>query len=141
MHSNSYQRGRLIQTQLAAIMFSFMLITAFNAQADHKLSQYYSGQAIEGYDPVAYFTVGEAAPGVEAHCYMWLGSEWHFSTQRHRQLFLANPGKYMPQFGGYSSVGSLFGEHQRADPRSWKIVDGKLYLFYKKPDSEAWTTD
>lgn len=125
---------------LAVIVSGLILATSFNAQADHKLNQNYSGQVIEGYDPVAYFTMGKAVPGLEVHCYGWLGAEWHFANSEHRKLFLANPGKYIPQYGGYSSVSSLFGGHHSADPKSWKIVDGKLYLFYKKQNSHSWDT-
>ena len=125
---------------LTIVVSSLILTSGFDAQADHKLSQNSSGQVIEGYDPVAYFTMGKAVPGLEVHCYGWLGAEWHFANSEHRKLFLANPGKYIPQYGGYSSVSSLFGGHHSADPKSWKIVDGKLYLFYKKQNSHSWDT-
>ena len=136
----SYQLRSNISFCLTIVVSILILTSGFNAQADHRLSQNYSGQVIEGYDPVAYFTMGKAVPGLEVHCYRWLGAEWHFVNSGHRKLFLENPGKYIPQYGGYSSVSSLFGGHHSADPKSWRIVDGKLYLFYKKQNSHAWNT-
>lgn len=140
--SNHYrfQSNKWLQFYLSAIVSGLILVTSFNAMADQKLSQNYVGQVIEGYDPVAYFTMGKAVPGKETHCYRWLGAEWHFVNNEHRNLFLANPGKYIPQYGGFSSIGALFGDYHRADPKAWKIVDDKLYLFYKKPNSKAWDT-
>ncbi len=141
MHNNLLIRPtRSIWFYLAAVMAGLILLLNSSAHANHKVSQNYTGQVIEGYDPVAYFTMGKAVPGSEVYCYRWLGAEWHFTNSEHRKMFLANPGKYIPQYGGYSSVSALFGEHYRADPKAWKIIDDKLYLFYKKQNSNVWKT-
>ena len=59
------------------------------------------GIAIQGYDPVAYFTDGQAVKGSDAFAYEWLGAIWHFASAEHRDLFAADPVRYAPQFGGY----------------------------------------
>jgi hypothetical protein len=59
------------------------------------------GIAIKGYDPVAYFNVGEPVKGVEGFEYVWNGARWRFSSAEHRDLFIAEPEKYAPQYGGY----------------------------------------
>jgi len=46
-----------------------------------------------------------------------------------RQLFIKNPTQFAPQYGGYCSQGMVGGIASAANPRAWKIVDGKLYLF------------
>lgn len=141
MHNNHwFQPKQNMRFYLAVVVSSLMLIFSLNVHATHDISKNYKGQVIEGYDPVAYFTMGKAVSGSEAYCYRWLGAEWHFVNSEHRKMFLANPGKYIPQYGGYSSVSALFGEHYRADPKAWKIVDDKLYLFYKKQKSNVWNT-
>jgi hypothetical protein len=117
-----------------------MLIFSLNAQATHEISKNNNNKVIGGYDAVAYFTMGQALPGAKDISIEWLGGRWLFVNEQHRKLFLANPGKFIPQYGGYSSVSSLFGGHYRADPKSWKIVDDKLYLFYKKQNSYSWST-
>jgi YHS domain-containing protein len=59
------------------------------------------GVAMKGYDPVAYFTVGEPVKGLEGFEYVWNGAKWRFSSKKHMELFTADPEKYAPQYGGY----------------------------------------
>ena len=59
------------------------------------------GVAIDGYDPVAYFTQNKAVKGDEALVCDYNGTTWRFSNKEHRDLFLSDPEKYAPQFGGF----------------------------------------
>ena len=94
---------------------------------------YFGGIAINGYDPVAYFTMGRAMKGSEAFAHKWLGETWHFANARHRDLFAADPVKYAPQFGGYCALGVAYGQNTaNIDPEAFRIIDGKLYLNYDK---------
>ena len=61
----------------------------------------FEGIAIQGYDPVAYFTEGRPMKGSEQYTYKWVGATWHFANAKHRDLFTANPIKYAPQYGGF----------------------------------------
>lgn len=93
----------------------------------------FGGVAIEGYDPVAYFTEGKAMKGSEEFEYEWLGTPWHFANAKHREMFTAAPEKYAPQFGGYCTLGIGVDGHaaENIDPETaWRIIDGKLYLVY-----------
>ena len=94
---------------------------------------YFGGVAIEGYDPVAYFTEGRPVKGSEAFSYEWLGTPWYFANARHRDMFISDPAKYAPQYGGYC-VGevALGGITSNIDPEAWRIVEGKLYMSYDK---------
>ena len=65
----------------------------------------FSGLAIEGYDPVAYFTDGKAVRGSEEHSYKWLNTTWYFSNDEHRRAFVASPISYAPQYGGLCAEG------------------------------------
>ncbi len=87
------------------------------------------GIAIEGYDPVAYFTEGRPMKGTEQYTYKWLGATWHFANAKHRDLFAADPVKYAPQYGGFCSRATYSGTLSAGDPTAWRIIDGKLYLF------------
>jgi hypothetical protein len=99
---------------------------------------YFGGVAIMGYDPVAYFTDGKAVKGSENISYDWLGTPWHFASDEHRKMFMSEPVKFAPQYGGYCvgevSLGSVT---INVDPNAFKIIDGKLYLAYDKPDMEV----
>lgn len=85
--------------------------------------------AIKGYDPVAYFTDGKPVPGLPEFEYDWDEYLWRFSSAEHRELFKANPARYAPQFGNYCAMALSMGEIHVADPNSWLISDGKLYVF------------
>jgi YHS domain-containing protein len=93
----------------------------------------HNGYAIGGYDPVAYFEIGEATKGNEAFSYEWKDAIWLFDSQKHLDLFKADPDKYAPQYGGWCSYGMSghggAGYGAQTDPKnSWSILDGKLYL-------------
>lgn len=98
------------------------------AEAEQLFDQNRDGIAIQGYDPVAYFTDSEAVKGSDAFSHQWLGATWHFASAEHRDLFVGDPAKYAPQYGGYCTSGIVKANLHGADPKIWRIVDGKLYL-------------
>ncbi len=94
---------------------------------------------LDGYDVVAYYTLGEAKRGTEEFRADWLGGKWHFSSQQHLDLFLGDPEKYLPQYGGYCALSYANGkQHGKVDPRAWQIVEGRLYLFYARRAVSRW---
>jgi hypothetical protein len=105
-----------------------------SVQADGPVNTgYFGGIAIMGYDPVAYFTRGRAMKGSEKFAHTWLGAPWHFANSKHRDLFVADPIMYAPQFGGYCADGVAYGQSTaNIDPEAWRIIEGKLYLNYDK---------
>jgi YHS domain-containing protein len=84
---------------------------------------------LKGYDPVAYFTDGKPRPGASEFEYSWDGVRYRFASAAHRELFKANPDKYAPQFGGSCAMNMSNGVRREADPLTWTISDGKLYVF------------
>ncbi|HEY3849475.1 MAG TPA: YHS domain-containing (seleno)protein [Steroidobacteraceae bacterium] len=86
------------------------------------------GLALRGYDPVAYFEGGKPTRGTEKLSASYGGARYLFASESHRKLFLANPNKYIPQYGGFCAVGTSYGEKVDIDPETGKIVNGKLYL-------------
>lgn len=99
------------------------------------------GVAIKGYDVVAYFSQGKAVEGVEGITYEWKGAVWRFATMKHRDLFIAEPEKYAPQFGGYCAYGIADGKIFDVDPQAWEIKDGKLYLAQNRRAKQTWVQD
>jgi YHS domain-containing protein len=99
------------------------------ASATEVNTGYFGDAAIEGYDTVAYFTLGKATKGSDKFAYDWGGATWHFSTEANRDLFAANPEAYAPQFGGLCAEGVAFHEVTvNIEPEVFAIVDGKLYF-------------
>ncbi|UVC11171.1 hypothetical protein IHQ71_11675 [Rhizobium sp. TH2] len=98
---------------------------------------YFGGVAIMGYDTVAYFTEGKATKGSEKFSYEWLGTPWHFANAKHREMFISDPIRYAPQYGGYCAGEVTHGSVTiNNDPEAFKIIDGKLYLIYDKGSAE-----
>jgi enamine deaminase RidA (YjgF/YER057c/UK114 family) len=96
--------------------------------------------SISGYDPVAYFTDGKPVPGVSEFEYVWHNARWRFASAAHRDLFVANPEHYAPQFDGYCALGVAWKEPHKdtIDPNAWAIVDGKLYLTHTTRALDLW---
>ncbi len=87
--------------------------------------------AIEGYDPVAYFTLNKAVKGSSKISQLVDGVIYYFSTEGNKALFNKDRVKYQPQYGGWCAYAmGAKGEKVEIDPKTFKIVDGKLYLFY-----------
>ena len=86
---------------------------------------------IKGYDPVTYFTQSKAVKGKEEFAFSFSGINYLFSSKATLDLFKVNPSKYEPQYGGWCSYAmGNDGSKVEIDPETFKIVDGKLYLFY-----------
>ena len=97
--------------------------------------------AIDGYDPVAYFTQGEAVQGAPQITAEYGGATWHFANEMHRQLFVGDPGKYAPQYGGYCAYGMAGGYTAYTDPTMFTVVDESLYLNYDASVQQDWQAD
>lgn len=97
--------------------------------------------ALRGYDPVAYFTEGKPMAGMVDITAMHNDAIYRFTSEEHKQAFLADPGKYAPQYGGYCAFGLAQGYKFDGDPNVWRIVDDKLYLNLSPKVSEIWQND
>ena len=86
--------------------------------------------AIQGYDPVSYFK-GKPLKGKKEITTTYEGILYNFSSVANREAFLKKPTSYEPQFGGWCAyaMGSS-GDKVEINPETFKILDGKLYLFY-----------
>jgi YHS domain-containing protein len=97
-----------------------------------------SGVAIKGYDPVAYFTKGAPARGSKQFSLKHQGAEWRFASAENKALFVANPDKYVPAYGGYCAYGVAQGYLVKIEPDAWAIRNGKLYLNYDSGVQRTW---
>lgn len=87
--------------------------------------------AIKGYDPVAYFKSNKAIEGSKSLSFSQQGVVYYFSSAENRDEFKKNPSKYEPQYGGWCAYAmGAKGEKVSIDPETFKIINGKLYLFY-----------
>jgi YHS domain-containing protein len=84
---------------------------------------------LAGHDVVAYFTQGKHAPGSAQYSSVYEGVTFRFASAQHKALFDANPQKYLPMYGGYCANGIVYAIPWGGDADSWRIIDGKLYIF------------
>ncbi len=100
---------------------------------------WFSDTAIKGYDPVAYFTEGQALKGKKDLMHRWNDADWLFATAEHRDLFAANPERYAPQYGGYCAYALAVKDALvKVDPEAWTVVNDKLYLNYSTSVRKDW---
>jgi len=97
--------------------------------------------AIDGYDPVAYFSSGEAVAGRDDLSAEWNGALWKFASAEHRDRFLKEPARYAPAFGGYYAYAMGNGYTAHGDPTVFAVVDGRLFLNFDAATGEQWTAD
>ncbi|SDT02064.1 YHS domain-containing (seleno)protein [Bradyrhizobium canariense] len=101
----------------------------------------FSGLAIEGFDPVAYFADAKAELGSEQFEASEAGAVWRFRNEGNRASFVAHPDIYGPQFGGYDPIDVARGVTVAGNPRFWLVSGQRLYLFSRKEARDAFAAD
>lgn len=124
--------NRRILFLVAALVIHFAALaqTAVQRKAHFNLE---NKVGIQGYDPVAYFKQGKAVNGKKEIAASYEGVTYYFATTADKETFVKNPTAYEPQYGGWCAyaMGS-YGDKVEINPETFKITDGKLYLFYNK---------
>ncbi len=143
MYSVFPYKQRIMKTLLAALGLVgtlLMAAPATHAQTNVRKQQFNLSKqslAIEGYDPVAYFTQNKAVKGSAQWAVLHDGVLYHFASEQNKNLFKTNPTKYEPQYGGWCAYAmGASGEKVEVDPETFKVTNGKLYLFY-----HSWTNN
>lgn len=125
---------------LMAAFFAFTGLIA-TAHAKQPVYQSFLGVAIDGTDPVSYFTDGRPIAGKSSITHKWNGATWRFSNEGNKAKFAANPERFAPQYGGYCAWAVSEGYTASTTPEAWNIIDGKLYLNYSKNVQAQWEQD
>ena len=118
-------------------LFLFILASFGFAQAQETIdvkqySNHENGLALEGYDAVSYFT-GKPVKGKSTFSITHQGIRYQFSNKKNLDVFKNNPEMYIPVYGGWCAYAMAdSGSLVTVDPETYKIVDGKLYLFYNQ---------
>lgn len=100
-----------------------------------------SGVALQGYDPVAFFTEGKPVKGRPEFPARHQGGLYYFASKEHRDLFEAAPAKYEPSFGGYCAYGVSRNKLAEIDVNAFQIVGGRLLLQYSKGVRDSFNQD
>jgi len=118
---------------IALIITGNVLCAQDNAALRTKHFNLDKGVALSGYDAVAYIKQNKAVKGSKAFTSSYEGATYYFATTADRDEFNKNPDMYEPQYGGWCAYAmGKKGEKVSIDPGTFKIINGKLYLFYNK---------
>jgi YHS domain-containing protein len=143
MMNKNLSRNLLIVSALVASLFGGLsfYFASQDYKADSVIFNTSKDIALNGYDTVSYFTDKVAARGTPDYQADWAGSTWYFTNSKNRDLFVAKPANYVPQYGGYDPVGVSKGYTNPTDPEVYTVVAGRLYLHYSEPFREFWDED
>ena len=100
-----------------------------------------SGRALQGYDPVAFFTEGKPVKGDPNISSKSSGAVYYFASAGHKAAFDKEPAKYEPQFGGYCAYGVTKGDLVKIEVDAFQIVGGRLLLQYNKDIRDKFNKD
>jgi hypothetical protein len=114
---------------------------AFAATTERVVTNRYSGLAIEGYDPLAYFIDARPGLGLPDFEAAQGGAVWRFRNEGNRDSFIAHPEIYGPQFGGYDPVDLARGVTVAGNPLFWLVSGDRLYLFSREDTRDAFAAN
>ncbi len=97
--------------------------------------------AINGTDPVGYFSDGKPVPGSAQNKLMWKGAEWQFANAENAMAFEAEPERFAPEFGGYCAYAASLGYLAPTIPEAWTIHEDRLFLNASLRARELWSQD
>ena len=118
---------------LLLILFSIVAIGQDATALRKKQFNLDDNIAINGYDPVSYFKQNKAVRGKKDMAVNNQGVIYYFSSAENKEDFKKNPSRYEPEYGGWCAYAmGENGEKVNIDPATFKIINGKLYLFYNK---------
>ena len=146
------QEGNGWRPRIAFIALVASLLVGLGAQAglprpaqaattERVIVNRYTGLAIEGFDPVAYFVDARPVIGLAEFEASEAGAVWRFRNEGNRAFFVAHPDIYGPQFGGYDPFDLARGVTFAGSPRLWLITGERLYLFGREENRDAFVTD
>lgn len=124
---------------LAAQAFSALAAEA--ATTERVVVNRFTGLAIEGFDPVAYFVDARPEVGLEGYEASQAGAVWRFRNEGNLASFVAHPDIYGPQFGGYDPIDLARGVTVAGNPRFWLISGQRLFLFGRERSRDAFAAD
>ena len=127
--------------KLSLLLVTLGLALPAFAQSKTLLNLDKSGVAIQGYDPVAFFTDHKPVKGQPEFTARHNGALYYFASKEHRELFKSDPAKYEPAFGGYCAYGLSKGKLAEIDVDAFQIVDGRLLLQYSKSVRDNFNKD
>ncbi len=120
-----------MKKSITLIVLFLLPFFAFSQKAEHRNLE--NKLAIQGYDPVSYIEQNKAVKGKKEFAVNINGAIYYTSSAKNKELLIKNPTKYEPVYGGWCAFAmGDYGEKVEINPNTFKVIDGKTYLFYNK---------
>jgi hypothetical protein len=116
-------------------------LAAQAATTERLVADRYTGLAIDGFDPVAYFTDAQPLVGQSGFEAAEAGAIWRFRNEGNRAVFVSHPEIYSPQFGGYDPTDVARGVAVAGSPKVWLVAGQRLFLFGRAESRDAFAAD
>ena len=100
-----------------------------------------TGVALEGYDPVAYFTDGKPVKGSPQFTASYQSATYQFASAEQEQLFEKSPAKYEPQFGGFCGYAASIDKLALVQVEHFEVLHDRLILKHNKKAWDLWDKD
>jgi YHS domain-containing protein len=111
------------------------------ATTERVVSDRLTGLAVNGIDPVTYFTDEAPLYGRAPYEYSYAGVIWRFRNIGNQAAFIANPNVYMPRYGGYDPIAIARGVAVPGNPLLWDVVGQRIYLFYDEQSRDRFVAN
>jgi YHS domain-containing protein len=114
---------------------------ASNLPAGQVVNVDQNGVALQGNDPVAYFTDGQPVKGAKELAARYNDATYYFASAEHKAQFEKEPGKYAPSFGGFCVFAVSRGTTAATNVAAFQIINGHLVLQNNKDVLKRWLED
>ncbi|GEM_PF-2524756 len=115
------------------------IVTAPDVKTVRKASWQGKKVALKGRDVVSYFENDKPLKGSKKYVADWDNTKWQFSSEKNRDLFLRDPKKYIPEFGGFCPVALADNKAKIGHTGQYAVINEKLYLNYNKSSKSLFT--
>ena len=99
------------------------------------------GLAIQGYDPVAYFTEHRPVRGQASIEAIYDGGRYRFASVENKEAFEHDPSKYAPAYGGFCAYAASINKVSPIDPEIFQIENGRLMLQHTQKAFDLFNKD
>jgi YHS domain-containing protein len=131
----------MLVRKAAILAFLFTILTAISVAQKTLVNINAHGAALEGHDPVAFFTAGKPVKGDAKIQSIYRGARYYFVNAENKKAFDAEPAKYEPQFGGYCAYGMSRGYTAPVEIDAFQVVNGRLLMQYDKGVRDTFNKD
>lgn len=126
---------KLLLTTIAVLAVAQMAAAADAVNVDSH------GLALQGYDPVAYFTDNKPIKGDPKFTASYKGGTYQFASTEHRRMFESNPARYAPQFGGFCGYAASINKLAPIQVEYFQVLHGRLVLQHNEKAWKLWHQD